>query len=70
MKQKDNRTVEAQARRLMERFNNPDGFLFYCQAYHKLSEAKIQELIEIAEAKGKSPARYFYTITRREMEKG
>lgn len=60
--------VDRIADRLIEKLNNESGRLFYCKVGWSLSEAQIENNLEIA-LKGKDPKRYFTWLCMKDMGK-
>lgn len=59
--------VNAIAARLVDALDNPDARLFYCKVAWQLSEAQIQNNLEIALRSHRSPQRYFTWLCKRMM---
>ena len=58
--------VEATANKLVEKFQSPGNFSFYCKVAYKLSEARIWFNYEQA-LKGNQPVRLFTYLCNKDM---
>ena len=58
--------AERRAYRLVEKLNAPDCYKFYLKCVYHLSEAEIENSLEVSTRPGiKSPARYFSTTAKK-----
>lgn len=58
--------AERRAYRLVEKLNAPDCYKFYLKCVYHLSEAEIQNSLEVSTRPGiKCPARYFSTTAKK-----
>ena len=60
--------VENIANRLVDKFNNQNGYNFYCKVGYALTERTVWNLCESAE-RGRDPGKLFTWLANREMHR-
>lgn len=60
--------VEAKAGWLVEKFQSPTSYKFYCKVAYALPFGLIDRLVALAFDKGKVPGAYFNKLAQKEME--
>lgn len=55
------------AQKLVDKLDNPDGWLFYCKVAWRLPENIVWSNLELAQDKGRDPKVYFSWLCKRSM---
>lgn len=66
------RSVDCLAHRLSEKMGNEDNrvaYKLYCKAFYVLSEDKVWRLYELAQNKGRDPAKYLSWLLSNEIRR-
>jgi hypothetical protein len=61
--------VRATALKLVDRLHDSDSFKFFCMVAWNLPESVIWNSLELAQAKGREPKKYFSFLCKMELDK-